>query len=215
MKIKWLGHASFLITSKEGLRLITDPYSVGGGIDYGRIGEAADIVTVSHDHVDHNNVAAVKGNREVVDAPGHRKVKGIDFRGIASYHDEAKGGQRGTNVIFCFSLDGIKVCHLGDLGHQLGAVQIAEIGEVDVLFVPVGGLYTIDANGAAKVCDSLSPKMVIPMHYKTAKCGYPIAGVDAFLKGRKNIRNLDASETELRKDQLPSVTETLVLRHAL
>ena len=215
MKIKWLGHASFLITSEEGLRVITDPYSVGGGIEYGKIEEAADIVTVSHDHYDHNNVAAVKGKPEVVNAPGHKKVKGIDFRGIASYHDEAKGGQRGTNVIFCFGLDGIKVCHLGDLGHQLGAAQITEIGEVDVLLVPVGGLYTIDASGAVKVCDSLNPKVVIPMHYKCAKCGYPIAGVDAFLKGRENVRKLDASETELRKAQLPPATETVVLRHDL
>ncbi|MBM4462099.1 MAG: MBL fold metallo-hydrolase [Chloroflexi bacterium] len=215
MKIKWLGHASFLITSKEGLKVITDPYSVGGGIEYGRIAEAADIVMVSHDHGDHNNSAAVKGNPEVVNALGHKKVKGIDFRGIASYHDEAKGGQRGTNIIFCFSLDGIKVCHLGDLGHQLGAAQIAEIGAVDVLLVPVGGFFTIDARGAATVCDSLNPKVIIPMHYKTAKCAYPIAGVDAFLKGRKNVRKSEASETELEKDQLPPLMETVVLRHAL
>jgi L-ascorbate metabolism protein UlaG (beta-lactamase superfamily) len=215
MKIKWLGHASFLVTSKEGLRVITDPYSVGGGIDYGRIEEAADIVTVSHDHGDHSNVAAVKGNPEVVNAPGHKKVKGVDFRGIASYHDEAKGGQRGTNIIFCFILDGMRVCHLGDLGHQLGAAQIAEIGEVDVMLVPIGGLFTIDARGAVKVCNSLNPKVVIPMHYKTAKCGYPIAGLDAFLKGRKNVRKLDASETELKKDQLAPVAETMILRHAL
>jgi L-ascorbate metabolism protein UlaG (beta-lactamase superfamily) len=215
MKIKWLGHASFLITSEKGLKIITDPYSLGGEIEYGRIEEAADIVTVSHKHSDHNNVAAVKGKPEVVNTAGSKRVKGVDFKGIPSYHDEAKGGQRGANIIFCFTLDGIRICHLGDLGHQLDAPQMAEIGEVDVLLLPVGGVYTIDAKGAAKVCDKLNPKVVLPMHYKTAKCGYPIAKVDDFLQGRKNVRHLNASETEFKKEQLPSATETVVLKHAL
>jgi len=215
MKIKWLGHASFLITSEDGLKIITDPYSVGGGIDYGRIEESADIVTVSHKHDDHDNAAAVKGKPEVVSTLGSRKAKGIDFKGIASYHDEAKGRQRGPNIIFCFTLDGMRICHLGDLGHQLDASQVAEILGVDILFTPVGGVYTIDAKGATKVCEKLNPKVVIPMHYKTAKCGYPLAGVEDFLKGRKNVRRPDASETEFKRDQLPSVTETVVLKHAL
>ncbi|MBL7120197.1 MAG: MBL fold metallo-hydrolase [Dehalococcoidia bacterium] len=215
MKIKWLGHASFLITSEDGLRVITDPYSVGDGINYGRIEETADIVTVSHKHGDHNNVASVKGKPEIVDTPGVRKVKGIDFKGIASYHDEAAGKQRGPNIILCFALDGMRICHLGDLGHQLEGSKTAEIGEVDILLVPVGGLFTIDAKVATTVCEALNPKVVIPMHYKTARCDYPIAGVDDFLKGRKNVRRLDASETEFKKDQLSSDTETVVLNHAL
>jgi len=215
VNIKWLGHASFLITSEEGLKIITDPYSLGGGIDYGKIEEVADIVTVSHKHGDHDNVAAVKGKPEVVSALGSRRVKGVDFRGIPSYHDEAKGRQRGDNIIFCFTLDGIRICHLGDLGHQLDASQIAEIGEVDILLLPVGGVYTIDAKGATKVCEKLNPKVVIPMHYKTAKCGYPIARVDDFLRDRKDVRQLNASETEFKKEQLPPATETVVLKHAL
>ncbi|OGO04655.1 MAG: MBL fold metallo-hydrolase, partial [Chloroflexi bacterium RBG_13_54_8] len=168
-----------------------------------------------HQHGDHNGVTSVKSKPEIVDAPGVRKVKGIDFRGVATHHDEAQGKERGPNIIFCFTLDGMRICHLGDLGHPLDSSQIGEIGEVDLLFVPVGGLYTIDAQAATKVCDSLSPRVVVPMHYKTARCDYPIAGVDGFLKGRKNIRRLDSSEIELRKDQLPSVAETVVLRHAL
>ena len=215
MKIKWLGHASLLITSEEGLKIISDPYSVGGGINYGKIQETADIVVVSHDHPDHGNVAAVKGKPEVVSTLGSRRVKGIEFKGIASYHDEAKGRQRGPNIIFCFTVDKMRICHLGDLGHQLDTSQIAEIGGVDILLIPVGGFYTIDAKGAAKVCEQLSPKVVIPMHYKTAKCDYPISGVDDFLKGRKNVRRLDVAEVEFKKEQLPSATETVVLKHAL
>ena len=101
MKIKWLGHSCFLITADEGVRIITDPYSVGGGIGYDKIQEAADIVTVSHGHGDHSNVAVVKGNPEVVISS--KEVKGIEFRGIASYHDETQVRQRGPNTIFCFT----------------------------------------------------------------------------------------------------------------
>lgn len=119
MKIKWLGHASFLVTSEEGKKIITDPYSIAGGISYSPINESADIVTISHDHRDHNNDEAVAGNPQVIREEGIRKVKGIEFKGIPSYHDVARGSQRGNNIIFCFTVDGINVCHLGDLGHLL------------------------------------------------------------------------------------------------
>jgi L-ascorbate metabolism protein UlaG (beta-lactamase superfamily) len=215
MKIKWLGHASFLITSDSGVRVITDPYNRGGGIAYGQIQETADIVTVSHKHQDHNNVGAVKGKPVVIDAPGARNVKGIEFLGIPSYHDGAKGAQRGSNIMFCFTVDDFRVCHLGDLGHELDAGKVKEIGAVDVLFIPVGGFYTIDAREATSVCEALKPKVVIPMHVKTAKCDYPITGVEDFLKGRKNVSRMAASETEIKKDKLPAETETIVLQHAL
>lgn len=215
MKIKWLGHASFLITSDSGVRVITDPYSRGGGIEYGPIQETADIVTVSHKHPDHDNAGAVKGSPVVVDTLGVKNVKGIEFLGVASYHDGTKGAQRGTNIIFCFSIDGVRVCHLGDLGHELDASKVKEIGSVDVLLIPVGGFYTIDPRQATNICNALKPKIVIPMHVKTPKCDYPIASVEEFLKGRKNVRRMATSEVEIRKDRLPSETETIVLQHAL
>ena len=115
MKIKWLGHASFLIISDSGLKIITDPYVTGGDLSYGQIKESADIVTVSHDHTDHNNVAAVQGSPRVV--RGAAEVKGIKFNGIPTYHDDTGGGKRGKNTIICFEIDGMRVCHLGDLGH--------------------------------------------------------------------------------------------------
>lgn len=215
MRIKWLGHASFLLTSEDGTRVICDPYSCGGGIDYGAIEESADVVTVSHKHGDHDNVAAVKGKPEVVDTPGSRKVKGIEFKGVPTYHDEARGKQRGENIVFCFTMDAIRICHLGDLGHELDDGHLAAIGSVDILLSPVGGFYTMDAKVAAKVCERIAPSVVIPMHFKTGKCGYPIAGVDDFLKGRKNVRRMGVSEMEIRKEQLPAATETVVLEAAL
>jgi len=215
MNIKWLGHSCFLITSNEGLRVITDPYAVGGGINYSPVKETADIVVVSHDHDDHNNVSAVQGKPEVVKGSGTKTVKGIQFRGVATYHDSSQGKQRGPNTIFCFTVDNIKLCHLGDLGHVLSPGQINEIGGVDILFIPVGGFFTIDAANASQVCDQLRPEVIIPMHFKTPNCAYPIASVDDFLRGKNNVREVGSSEAEFELDKLPSTSEIVVLKPAL
>jgi L-ascorbate metabolism protein UlaG (beta-lactamase superfamily) len=213
MKIKWLGHAAFLITSEAGIKTITDPYTPTEELSYGEIKESADIVTVSHGHSDHGNVASVRGNPRIV--KGTAEVRGIKFRGIAVHHDEAQGKKRGSNIIFCLEVDGIKLCHLGDLGHQLTDKQVAEIGKVDILLVPVGGFYTIDATVATRVCDQLKPGIIIPMHFKNDKCDYPITGVEEFLRGKKDIRQLEASEIEFKTGKLPPNTQIIVLRPAL
>jgi len=213
MKIRWLGHASFMITSDTGIKIITDPYKTSEQIRYGEIKESADIVTVSHEHDDHNNVAAVKGNPEVV--RGTAKVKELEFRGIPTYHDSVQGQQRGKNTIFCFEMEGIRVCHLGDLGHSLNDKQLAELGGVDILLIPVGGYFTIDAEVASQICYKLAPRIVIPMHYKTDECFFPIAGVDEFLQGKKNIVRLSASEAEFKQGELPTETQIIVLKPAL
>lgn len=216
MKVKWLGHACFLITSEEGVRVITDPYKPGVfGLGYGKIEEAADIVTVSHDHDDHNNAAWIKGNPTLVKGVGTKQVKGIELRGLASYHDPIKGKQRGPNTIFCFAVNGVKICHLGDLGHQLSDEQLAEIGEVDLLLIPTGGGPTIDPAGATQVCERIKPRVAIPMHFKTSKCTFPPAGAEDFVKGKANVRRMDTSEVEFQKDKLPAATEMMVLKHAL
>ncbi len=215
MKIKWLGHSSFLVASGEGKRIITDPYNVGGGISYGPINETADVVTISHDHGDHNNGRVVKGTPQILRGEGIREIEGIIFEGISSHHDPAQGTQRGNNTIFCFAVDGIKLCHLGDLGHELSDEQVADIGDVDILMIPVGGYFTIDARQATALCQSLKSRIVIPMHYKTAKCAYPIATVDEFLKGKSNVRKQNSSEAEYTKDGLPKDQEVVVLQPAL
>ena len=216
MKIKYLGHAAFAITSDAGLKIITDPYyTTRANLSYGEITESADIVAVSHDHHDHGNVAAVKGNPEVVSRAGRSTARGIEFKGIASYHDDAGGSLRGNNIIFCFELDGIKVCHLGDLGHRLDDKQVAEIGSVDILLIPVGGFYTIDARVATEVCDRLQPSVIIPMHYKTEKSFPEIFEVDEFIKGKNNVTRQDSSEVEFKAGKLPDSTQIIVLKPAL
>jgi L-ascorbate metabolism protein UlaG (beta-lactamase superfamily) len=218
MKIKWYGHAAFLITSNQGVRIITDPYesgAYGGQLAYGKIKDEADIVLTSHDHADHNDTGSLPGSPEIIKGGGTKTAKGISFKGIASYHDPSKGSERGANTIFTFSVDGIRVCHLGDLGHSLSDKELAEIGPVDILFIPVGGYFTIDSKEASQVGEKVKPKVLIPMHFKTDKCGFPIAPVEDFLKGKKNIRRPKASEVTFDQASLPSKMEIVVLDHAL
>ncbi len=212
MKVKYLGHSAFLITSDSGIKIITDPYAPDPELRYSNIGESADIATVSHEHSDHNNIAAVGSNPQVVRAT--TEVKGIKFRAISTFHDNSQGSQRGNNTVISFEVSGIKICHLGDLGHLLSTQQVAEIGAVDILFIPVGGNYTINATVATQICDQLKPKVIIPMHYKTDKCDYPIAGVDEFLQGKENVTRLDTSEVEFRSGQLPAKTQIIVPKSA-
>jgi len=215
MKVKWLGHASFLITAEDGTRIITDPYVAGSGLKYGEIKESADIVTVSHDHFDHNNVATVKGNPQVVKDAAPIEVKGIKFRGVPTYHDDNQGKDRGDNIIFIMEVDGVKVCHIGDLGHPLSSHQIADVGKVDVLLVPVGGFFTIDAAAATGVCKSLDPRVVIPMHFKNDRSEFPIAPVDDFLEGKETVIKAEATEAEFKITDLPDQVEVVVLDSVL
>jgi L-ascorbate metabolism protein UlaG (beta-lactamase superfamily) len=210
-KIQFLGQACFLVATSTGLRIITDPYAVTSTLSYSPVDESADIVTVSHEHSDHNNIAAVKGQPEVVKGVGVKTVKGIEIKGIATWHDASGGAQRGTNTVFLFSVDGVKLCHLGDLGHRLSSEQLSQIGSVDILFIPVGGNYTIDAKTATEVCSDLKPKVIIPMHYKTLKAGLPITGVEDFLQGKENMKRLNSSIFQFRLSDLSSASQIIVL----
>ena len=215
MKIKWLGHASFLIIASDGTRVITDPYEPGETLTYAPISEPADLVTVSHGHGDHNNVDAVKGNPVVADGAGDKTLAGIKIKGVRTYHDTAKGAKRGENFVFCITLDDIRLAHLGDLGHVLSEEQIREIGPVDVLLTPVGGFYTIDNREASQVAEALAARIVIPMHFRNARCNFPIDDIAPFLEARANVRSIDASELELTSEGLPETTATIVLKPAM
>ncbi len=216
MKIRYLGHASFAIETKDGVKIITDPYRSGaydGAVGYKEIDEEADIVTVTHSHDDHNAVDTVKGKPVVVDTPGEHEVKGIKIRGIKTYHDPNKGAERGENTIYVYEIEGKKLCHLGDLGEEITHDKAKEIGEVDILFIPVGGYFTIDAKQADSVIEKLNPKVVIPMHYKTDAINFPISPVEEFLKNKDNYEKLDTYEIEL--DEMPAERKIIVLRHKL
>lgn len=215
MKVKWLGHASFLITSDNGTRIINDPYKSGGDLRYGEVKGPADIVTISHEHRDHNYTVTVAGHPEVLRGAKSFEVKGITFVGVATAHDEKQGKERGPNTIFCFEVDGVRLCHLGDLGHKLTDREVSQIGKVDVLMIPVGGLWAIDAKVATEVGRQLKAKVIIPMHFRNARCDFPVATVDDFLTGKKNVIMADSSEIEFKAGKLPVETQIIVLKPAL
>lgn len=214
MIIKWLGHSCFLLRADSGSTIVTDPYDpdyYGDRLEYAYVDETADLVTVSHDHPDHGNIEAVRGDPIVLRSAGRREAAGFQVKGVASFHDTQAGAQRGDNVIFNITVDGIAVCHLGDLGESLSMEQVSDIGEVDVLLVPVGGTFTIDAAAATRVWQQISAPVTIPMHYRNEKCHFDIDGVDRFLAGKPAVERPGTSEIALAKDNLPASPKIIVL----
>ncbi len=209
VKVTWFGHSLFLFEEGE-VALLTDPYGEGYGYAVPQI--RADIVLVSHGHHDHSNVAAVAGDPVVLeDATAPRAVKGIDVRGVETAHDAAGGAERGANWVFAWEMGGINFVHMGDIGHRPTAEQTAAIGRPDVLLLPVGGIYTVDAAGAEDVVRLLQPRLVIPMHYKTEDCLLPLAEVDEFASRFRNVERAGKQPVWLRRETLPEELLVLVM----
>lgn len=181
MKLQWLGHSCFLLEESTGTSILTDPY------DQRLTGFAmpnvkADVVTCSHNHLDHNYVKGVKGSPLIIDSPGLYEFKGVNITAIPSFHDNHLGKFRGKNLIFKFRIDGIDVCHLGDIGQDITPELADAIMPVNILLIPVGGNYTIDAQQAYEYVSTLMPDAVIPMHFKTPDCKIDIDRLDSFLR---------------------------------
>ncbi len=218
MKIKWYGHAAFLLTTATGTRIIIDPYrsgAFGGALSYGKITDEADVVLTSHDHDDHNYTDDIGGKFQRLAAAGTYELEGLTVRAVETFHDASEGKERGENLVFVVEADGLRVVHLGDLGHALSTETLRRIGRADVLLIPVGGFYTIDAKEAALIMGALGPAVTVPMHFKTEKCDFPIAGVEEFVKGKSQVRVAEGAEIEVTKEGLPKTPEIIVLRHAL
>lgn len=182
MLIEHIGHAEFLITLESGFRILTDPYDASTGYPVRKL--EADGVLVSHHHHDHDAVENVTGFPQIIDYAGvHTFAPDVRVTGIMADHDDAGGTKRGKTLLFLLEAEKLRLAHLGDLGCLLDADQLEALGQVDILLLPVGGFFTIDARQAAEVIDQLDPRIIIPMHYKT-KCNadWPIAPVDEFLK---------------------------------
>jgi L-ascorbate metabolism protein UlaG (beta-lactamase superfamily) len=208
MDITWLGHSCFRLKGSHAT-IITDPYSAGLGYSLGK--PTARIVTVSHEHPGHCYIEGVGGQPRVVNRPGEYEISEVLIIGIATFHDGERGKKRGKNIVYLMEIDEVAVCHLGDLGHVLTSEQIEDIGNVDVLLLPVGGVSTINAPMAAEVVRQLEPKVVIPMHYKTPALKVELEAVDRFLKeiGAKQV----ASQPKLsvNKSNLPLTSQVFLL----
>lgn len=210
VRIRWWGHACFEVS--DGRTIVFDPHD-GRGVGLRAPGTKADIVLISHDHFDHADGARIvlKPGAEVVRGPGRRKFGDVSVVGIRTYHDGEGGRLRGGNTVFVVEFGGLTLCHLGDLGHVPTDRQVGEIGRVDVLFLPVGGVYTIDAAGATETVRRISPRIAVPMHYRIPGLTVGISGVEDFLRGKDNVRRIGSREFEVDPGKLPDRTEIWVL----
>ena len=189
MKIQYLGHSCFRLIESTGTTIITDPYKeIGYELPKGL---KADAVTVSHGHFDHNNAGIIGGHPRIIDKEGFYQLPGVGITGIKSYHDDCGGALRGENIIYKFGMDGLEICHLGDLGEECSSELLEMILPVNILLIPVGGPYTIDAERAKEYVDRIMPENVIPMHYKTRSLTLDLDKADVFL----NL--FDDEETEI------------------
>ncbi len=199
MKIVYLGHSCFLLKSNAGKTLITDPYT---GVGYELpSGLFADVVTISHQHFDHNYLTAVQAG-EVLDEAGRYETNGFLVVGEECYHDGAQGKLRGKNILFKITVDGLTVCHLGDVGEEISEELLKKIGRVDILLLPVGGKYTIDADMAKAYVNAVQPKVVIPMHYLPKDGSLDIRTEEAFLDGYEVEIPEKAWEIAIEKEEV-------------
>jgi L-ascorbate metabolism protein UlaG (beta-lactamase superfamily) len=214
VRITYFGHSSFLLEAMDGSRVIIDPYRSGsfnGALRYGPITETADAVVATHKHDDHGAVDTIPGHPQAFVHPSSATVGGWSITGIDVAHDDEGGRSRGKNTVIVLDDGDVRVVHLGDLGHTLDARTVAAIGRTDVLLVPVGGFFTIDHEQAAEVVDSLDPRIVIPMHYKTPKVDFPISGVEPFLATQTQVEHKSTSTIEITGATLPAERVVYVL----
>ena len=210
MEITWLGHSCFRIRGKQAT-IITDPFSPGMGYSLGKA--SANIVTVSHQHPDHNYSAGIVGNPHVINRPGEYEIAGVLIIGLATFHDASKGADRGKNTVFVMETEEMSICHLGDLGQPLTDGQIEEIGKVDVLMVPVGGIVTINATTAAAMVRQMEPKIVLPMHYKTPVFAGELEPVENFLREFGTLQAAPQAKLNVNKNNLPLTTQVILLEY--
>lgn len=208
MDITWLGHSCFRIKGSNAT-VITDPYSPNLGYSLGK--HTADIVTVSHQHEGHHYIQGIDGEPKVVTRPGEYEIGGVLIIGIATFHDNNKGTDRGKNTLYLIEIDEITICHLGDLGHVLTAGQVEGAGNVDVLLLPVGGVSTINAPLAAEVVRQLEPNAVIPMHYKTPAISRDLEPAERFLKEIGVNQISPQPKLSITKSSLPISTQVFLL----
>lgn len=217
MKVKWLGHACFEITTSQNIKVLTDPYNssaYGDIFTYQEVFPEVDLVTISHRHSDHGYIEGVPGKPEVIDKPGASSFKDLKVKGISTYHDQNEGKERGQNIIFLIDDGNIQLVHCGDLGHIPEKNKLIEIKEKDILLIPIGGFFTIDANEALEIIDQIKPRVVIPMHFKNEKCKFTIDDHTKFISGQDKVTRLNKTDIEIDFDSLPGQTEIYILNPA-
>jgi L-ascorbate metabolism protein UlaG (beta-lactamase superfamily) len=208
VEITWLGHSCFRIRGREAT-VVTDPCPPSTGYNIGK--PTADIVTLSHAHDNHSYVKAIAGSPVVINRPGEYEIHGAFVTGVATYHDDKKGAERGANVSFVIEMEDVRVCHLGDIGHAPTPDQVEEISGVGVLLIPVGGSTTIDGAAAAEVVNLIEPRIVVPMHYKTEVSKDDLGPLDRFLKELGATQAEPQTKLTVTRSSLPHETQLMLL----
>ncbi len=220
LTLRWFGHAFFLVTSSDGVRVAMDPF---GDIGYPAPEVGADVVTVSHEHGDHNAPGRLAGSPAILrglEAGGadwnaiSYDLRDVRIVALPAYHDNVEGRKRGLNSIFVVETGGIRLAHLSDIGHTLSEATLEALGPIDILLVPVGGKFSIDGDQAKEIMARLQPRITVPIHYKTpVTAGWPIEDESAFLSGLENVKRLDSLTVTVTSETLPSRPEVWIMRY--
>lgn len=209
MNIYWLGQSSYLIETDNKKKILIDPFN--NEIGYTPFKGAVDLVTISHEHFDHNFLDLIENNPTVIRTVTTHDSDFYRIEGIGSFHDDNDGSEKGENIIFKYNIDGITLCHLGDLGHELNEETLEQIGKVDILFVPVGEVYTFNVESAVNVVKAISPKYIVPMHFKTELLNIPLEKVDKFLLAMKDYPNESVPYISINKSNIKDENKILVM----
>jgi Predicted Zn-dependent hydrolases of the beta-lactamase fold len=208
VSIRWFGHSCFRIG--DGKSIVVDPHD-GHSLGLKPPNEKGDIILITHDHFDHNCYRVVqKSDSTIVNGAGERIIGSIKIEGFPAYHDAVEGKQRGGIVVYCLELDGIKMCHLGDIGHPIDGDLEKKLSSTDILFLPIGGHFTIDADGAWGIVEKLKPKVVIPMHYKIGGLSLRLDPLENFTVGREDDVTTVGNEIQIERSDLPEEFEIWV-----
>ncbi|MDD5749132.1 MAG: MBL fold metallo-hydrolase [Actinomycetota bacterium] len=211
MEITWFGQSMFSLEG-GGITVVVDPVSPETGYDAGVV--EADVVLLTHEHFDHSYTKAVSGSRKIIKNPGKQEFEGTSFTGIKTFHDPSGGKLRGPNIVYTWKQAGLSIAHLGDLGEMVVEKLKESIKGVDIMMIPVGGVFTIDGKQASTLLRELSPRVAIPMHYKTPACNIGLEKIDGFLNSFSGTsREIKERSVSVSRENLPESTEVWVLSY--
>ncbi len=215
MNIKWYAHSCFLLTLKNGMRILFDPFDAHVGYTLPEI--STDILLVSHAHSDHNYTSTVTGDYKLIDGAGDFECAGVKITAIAQFHDKSAGKERGSVLTFKIYAEGITLLHMGDIGHVPDDDYFEKLGNVDILLVPVGGIYTIDPKEALEICKKIEPNIIVPMHYKTPGLTYDLMSVFSFTNEARSyfdLSKLGDDEFDITSDNLKKRSRIIVMQNS-
>ena len=209
MQLIWYGHSCFLIRANNGKRILMDPFE--NNIGYNNNFPKCDLITISHFHFDHSYLKDIDNTTKVINETGSFEMNYLKLEGLSSFHDKYNGLKRGINTIYIFEIDNYKICHLGDLGHIPSNSILERLKNIDILLIPIGGNFTLDGFEASKLCNLVSPKYILPMHYKTYKTDLHLDDPKKFITSMKHIKKVKSNALNISDLNFNNRCQTILL----